>query len=336
MNNRAVSKIALAIITFIAVAAVLLVVGPQRIALTQDKTGDEALATQLEEHSESGFHNLTAFTLHDGKATFAGLGSDEHTEVEIGSVTKMFTGELAHQLAEEGKLKPDTTVGEVLDVGDAPVADVTVRELLDHTSGLPRLASTNLLSSLASGVTGSNPYEGETVEDILAAATKAELKNRGEKSYSNLGYGLLGHMLETAAGQPYEQMLKERIFEPAEMTETYLMTPGSVPGDAPRGLTPTGRHAEPWEMDGSAPAGAIRSTASDMAKFAEWFMDNGDTEYGWVPNEDGPGFWHNGGTYGYSTMLIIDPETKGAAFANNDSFTGTEDLAQSLFDELAS
>lgn len=330
-------RISLAVIAAIAVAALLLIAGPQRIALAKDKTGDEALAAQLEEHSESGFHNLTAFTLQDGKATFAGLGSDEHTEVEIGSVTKVFTGELAHQLVEEGKLRTETTVGEVLDVGDVPVADVTVRELLDHTSGLPRLASTNLLSSLASTMTGSNPYKGETVEDIVAAATKSELKDRGEESYSNLGYGLLGHMLETAAGQPYEQMLKERIFEPAGMTETYLMTPGSVPDDAPRGLTNTGRHAEPWEMEGSAPAGAIRSTASDMAKFAEWFMDNGDTDYGWQPpSKDNAGYWHNGGTYGYSTMLIIEPETKRAAFANNDSLAGTEDLAQALFDELAS
>lgn len=228
-------------------------------------------------------------------------------------------------------------MGEVLDVGDAPVADVTVRELLDHTSGLPAVAKANVLSFFASTITGSNPYEGETVEDIVDAATKAELKDRGEESYSNLGYGLLGHILETAAGQPYEQMLKERIFEPAGMTETYLMTPGSVPADAPRGLTATGRHAEPWEMEGSAPAGAIRSTASDMAKFAEWFMKNGDIDYGWQPpSKDNAGYWHNGGTYGYSTMLIIEPETKRAAFANNDSLAGTEDLAQALFDELAS
>ncbi|WP_175972868.1 serine hydrolase domain-containing protein [Corynebacterium sp. Marseille-Q2823] len=330
-------RISLAVIAAIAVAAILLITGPQRLALAQDKTGDEALAAQLEEHSESGFHNLTAFTLQDGKVTFAGLGSDEHTEVEIGSVTKMFTGELAHQLVEEEKLRTDTTVGEVLNVGDAPVADVTLQELLDHTSGLPRLASASLLSNLASGVTGSNPYEGETVEDIVAAAKEAELKDRGKESYSNLGYGLLGHMLETVDGQPYEQMLKERIFEPVGMTETYLMTPGSVPDDAPRGLTPTGRHAEPWEMEGSAPAGAIRSTASDMAKFAEWFMDNGDTDYGWQPpSENNAGYWHNGGTYGYSTMLIIEPETKRAAFANNDSLAGTEDLAQALFDELGS
>ncbi|TRX39305.1 serine hydrolase domain-containing protein [Corynebacterium guaraldiae] len=330
-------KIVLAVITATAVAAVLLVAGPQRITLAQDKTGDETLATKLEQHSESGFHNLTAFTLQDGKVTFAGLGSDEHTEVEIGSVTKMLTGELAHQLVDEGKLSPDTTVGEVLDVGDAPVADVTVQELLDHTSGLPRLASTNILSGLISAITEANPYEGETTEDIMDAATRSELKGRGEESYSNLGYGLLGHMVETAAGQPYEQMLEERIFKPAGMTETYLMTPGSVPVDAPRGLTATGRHAEPWEMEGSAPAGAIRSTAHDMAKFAQWFMDNGDTDFGWQPpSENSAGYWHNGGTYGYSTMLIIDPETKRAAFANNDSPVGTEDLAQALFDELAS
>lgn len=330
-------RMSLAVIAAIAVAAILLITGPQRITLAKDKTGDEALAAQLKEHSESGFHNLTAFTLQDGKVTFAGLGSDEHTEVEIGSVTKMFTGELAHQLVEEEKLRTDTTVGEVLNVGDAPVADVTVQELLDHTSGLPAVAKANVLSFFASTITGSNPYEGETVEDIVDAATKAELKDRGEESYSNLGYGLLGHIVETAAGQPYEQMLKERIFEPAGMTETYLMTPGSVPDDAPRGLTNTGRHAEPWEMEGSAPAGAIRSTASDMAKFAEWFMDNGDTDYGWQPpSKDNAGYWHNGGTYGYSTMLIIEPETKRAAFANNDSLAGTEDLAQALFDELAS
>lgn len=329
-------KITFSFVAVIAVAAVLLITGPQRIALATERTGDEALATQLEKHSESGFHNLTAFTLHDGKATFAGLGSDEHTEVEIGSVTKMFTGELAHQLVKEGRLSPDTTVGEVLNVGGSPVADVTVRELLDHTSGLPPTASTNFLSNLVSVITGANPYEGETVHDIMAAATRSKLEDRGKESYSNLGYGLLGHILETVAGQSYEQMLKHRIFGPAGMTETYLMTPGSVSKDAPRGLTYTGRYAQPWEMEGSAPAGAIRSTASDMAKFATWFMGNGDTAYGWQPpSKDKAGYWHNGGTYGYSTMLIIDPETKRAAFADNDSLAGTEDLAQALFDELA-
>ncbi|MCT1409199.1 serine hydrolase domain-containing protein [Corynebacterium accolens] len=327
-------RLVLSIVTAIAIASVLLLAGPRRLTLAPTDTGDVALASTLRENAEPGFHHLTAFTLRDGNATFAGVGSNEHTEVEIGSVTKMFTGELTHQLVEEGTLRLDSTVGEFLDVDNAPVADITIKELLDHTSGLPPTADGNFFGFLWSAVAGTNPYAGESTQDIVDGAAAAELSNRGEESYSNLGYALLGHVIETAANTPYETLLKQRIFEPAGLTETYLMTPGAVPADAPRGRTATGRQAQPWEMDGSAPAGAIRSTASDMAKFAEWFMAHGDPAYGWQKNDDGTGFWHNGGTYGYSTMLIIDPKTKRAAFANNDSLAGTEELGQALFAEL--
>ncbi len=247
----------------------------------------------------------------------------------------MFTGEIAHQLVEEGKVRLDTTMGEVLEVGDSPVSDVTIRELLDHTSGLPRQAKAMTFSSAVSSITGSNPYAGVSTQDIVDSATESELADRGTESYSNLGYALLGHALETAADTPYEQLLHERILKPAGMKETYLMTPGSVPDEAPRGLTAAGRTAEPWEMEGcSAAAGAIRSTAHDMAAFATWFMEHGDTSYGWQENDDGKSFWHNGGTYGYSTMLIIDPKENRAAFANNDSPAGTEDLAEALFERI--
>jgi len=328
-------NMALAITATFMSAALLLIIGPQRIAVATTETGDAELSATLRKHTEAGFNNLTAFTLHDGKATFAGLGADEHTEVEIGSVTKMFTAELAHQLVEEGKISLDTTVGEVLDVGQAPISEVTVQELLNHTSGLPRLAQGNIFADAITAVTGANPYAGETTQDILDAATEADLKDRGTESYSNMGYGLLGHLLETAADTSYEELLHERILQPAGMTETYLMTPGSVPDDAPRGLTATGREADPWEMGGSnAAAGALRSTAHDMAAFAEWIMDNGDMAFGWQKREDNQSFWHDGGTGGYSTMLIIDPKNKRAAFANNDTPAWTSDLAQALFDEI--
>lgn len=328
-------KLALAAVVAVVSAAFLLIVGPQRISMADTATGDPELSTHLREHPEAGFNNLTAFTLDQGKATFAGLGANEHTEVEIGSVTKMFTGEIAHQLVEEGKVRLDTTMGQVLEVGDSPVSDVTIRELLDHTSGLPRQAKAMTFSSAVSSITGSNPYAGVSTQDIVDSATESELADRGTESYSNLGYALLGHALETAADTPYEQLLHERILKPAGMKETYLMTPGSVPDDAPRGLTAAGREAEPWEMEGcSAAAGALRSTAHDMAAFATWFMENGDTSYGWQKNDDGKSLWHNGGTYGYSTMLIIDPKENRAAFANNDSPAGTEDLAEALFEKI--
>lgn len=328
-------KLALATIVAAISAAFLLIVGPQRISMATTATGDSELSTYLREHPEPGFNSLAAFTLVQGKATFAGLGSDEHTEVEIGSVTKMFTGEIAHQLVEEGKIRLDTTVGEVLEVGQSPISDVTVQELLSHTSGLPRLANGRFFPSVFASVSGTNPYAGETNQDILDTAIEAKLEDRGTESYSNLGYALLGILLETATDTPYEQLLHERIFKPAGMTETYLMTLGAVPDSAPRGLTSTGRKAEPWAMnDCSAAAGAIRSTASDMAAFSEWFIKNGDTAFGWQEDEDNHTFWHNGGTSGYSTMLIIDPKSDRAAFANNDSPAGVEDLAEALFDQL--
>ncbi|MDO5032862.1 serine hydrolase [Corynebacterium sp.] len=327
----------LAILVALILAGALILIGPKPITLSTQRTGDADLAGAIDKHAQRGFRNVTAFTLNGDETTFAGLGADAHTEVEIGSVTKMFTAELLHQEVAAGRLSLDTTVGEVLDVGDTPIATVSLRELRDHTSGLPRLASTNALSNITDMITGANPYEGESVHDIMEAATDAELSGRGEESYSNLGYALLGHVLETEAGVPYEQLLRERIFHPAGMSETYLMTPGSVPADAPRGIMASGRAAQPWEMEGSAPAGAIRSTAADMSKFAQWMMSNGDVTYGWEVNapEDGGGYWHDGGTYGYSTMLIIDPDTRHAAFANNDTLMGTESLAHELFKEMS-
>lgn len=63
-------------------------------------------------------------------------------------------------------------------------------------------------------------------------------------------------------------------------------------------------------------------------------MDNGDMAYGWQKSEDDQSFWHNGGTGGYSTMLIIDPKSKRAAFANNDTPMRTSGLAEALFEGI--
>ncbi|APT91700.1 beta-lactamase [Corynebacterium phocae] len=329
-------KFCYAAVAAIIVAGGLLALGPKHIQLGSPSTGDIALAGTLVRAHETGQHNLTAFTINGNQTTFAGLGSDENTEVEIGSVTKVFTAELLHQEVERGNLQVDTTVGELIEVGDTPLSSVTLGELMDHTSGLPRLANANPFAGVTSVLTAANPYENETAEDIVRAATQSNLKGRGEHSYSNLGYALLGYLLEQYTGTPYAELVQERIFSPAKMTSTYVMTPGSVPADAPRGRTVRGMPADPWEMVGSAPAGAIRSTAHDMSKFARWIMDNGDFSYGWLTNsvEDGGGYWHNGGTYGYSTMLIIDPAKRQAVFVNNDTAVGTEALARALKKEL--
>ena len=58
-------------------------------------------------------------------------------------------------------------------------------------------------------------------------------------------------------------------------------------------------------------------------------IDNSQFKFGWFDEESG-GYWHNGGTGGYSTMLIVDPERNEASFTNGNTPQGVEDLAVSL------
>ena len=112
MNKRIIASVVAAVF----VAAVLIGSGPRGIATESRRTG----TLDLTSHAERGHHQLAAFVLTDGTPEFGGLGADEHTEVEIGSVTKMFTVEITQQLIEEGALSRDTRIGEVLDLGDSP------------------------------------------------------------------------------------------------------------------------------------------------------------------------------------------------------------------------
>lgn len=325
MNRKAIA----AVLAGIVVLAGLLLVGPTPVRPAREHTGDPALADTLADNARSGQHNIAAFTYVDGKTTFAGLGADEHTEFEIGSITKTFTDELLHQQIEANALSLDTKVGDIIDT-DGEIADVTLEELANHTSGLPRLANTNMFFSLWDSLTAANPYEGETSDDVIEAAKTAKLKDRGERVYSNFGLALLGQLLAIKTGKPYEELLRQGILEPAHMDETYLALPGTVPDDAPRGLATGGRTAEAWQMEGSAPAGALRSTASDMAKYAQFIRDRGTFDYGWSRQESTGFHWHNGGTGGFSSMLAIDPVSGETTFAVTDSTVGTEKLAMKL------
>src|SRR5699024_7772374 len=78
----------------------LLIVGPQRISLAKNNTDEEELAHKLLEIAIKTQNQITAFTIHNVETTFAGVGADENTEVEVGSVTKTFTTELLRQQVE--------------------------------------------------------------------------------------------------------------------------------------------------------------------------------------------------------------------------------------------
>src|SRR5699024_9318819 len=120
-------------------------------------------------------------------------GADENTEVEIGSVTKTFTTELLRQQVESGDIDLQTTVGDIIEVEGSEVSDVTMVELANHTSGLPRLDKDNL--GLVRTIFTEHPYAGITQDDVFDAARNASLSDGGEQSYSNFGAALLGQLL---------------------------------------------------------------------------------------------------------------------------------------------
>ena len=330
------TNIAAGVIAAAIAAALMLSTGPRDISVASEHTGDAEISSALEHLAEDGHRNLAAFTYDDGEVRFGGLGADAHNDFEIGSITKTFNAELVRQFIDAGELRLDTQVQELIDVPSAPVADVTIEELLNHTSGLAATESLSFADMFMANIRdGGNPYRRDTPQDILDAAGAAELNNRGEEQYSNYGHALLGQLLAEHAGVPYDELLRTRIFEPAGMTSTYVAMPGTV-DDAPTGLAANGHPAGPWDMDGWAPAGAIRSTAADMAKYVEWVSLHGVPDYGWSSlDEDGEEItFHNGGTGGFRTMLVWDPEDDSrATFVAGDTEAWVDALGIDLMKE---
>ena len=208
---------------------------------------------------------------------------------------------------------------------------ITLQDLATHTSGLPRLP-TNMQPK-----DRRNPYADYSVEQMYAFLSGYQLTRDvgAQYEYSNLGAGLLGHVLARRAGMNYEALVETRITRPLGMTSTRHR---AVARDAARAWRPgTVRRCEPvpnWDLPTLAGAGALRSTANDMLTFSS--AAAAATQLGRstaafardarrraVPRRragarDRPGLarlqgqrheiiWHNGGTGGYRTLAGLRP-----------------------------
>ncbi|MDJ0315803.1 serine hydrolase domain-containing protein [Arthrobacter antibioticus] len=351
-----------------AAAAALVVIlagvlaAPQVPLLATETTGDIALASTLADKAamESGARDtLAAAVIGEDGIIFAGLGADDTTEFEIGSITKTFTALLLAQAVERGDVTLDDQLGDYLDLGDSAAAAVTLGELSSHRSGLPRLATT--LPSMAMGLwstyRGSDPYQ-YNLEALEEHARTATLIEPGTVEYSNLGVALLGQVLASAAGSDYPTLLKTRVLEPLGMTNTSIpVTADDLPSDARTGYTAAGRPVDAWTMSAYAPAGAIRSTVADMALYAHALLTadpalgvdpammldpQASTEDGdliglaWFIQApgDGTATWHNGGTGGFASMIALDRASNRAVIILSSTATSVDTLALSTLEDM--
>ncbi len=196
----------------------------------------------------------------------------------LASVTKTMTAAVILKLAEEGRLSVDDRVSKHLP--DFPRGDeITIYELLSHTAGLPEFSED---ASLADHKT-----RDHTTAEMVAWIASLEPKSRFAPgtgwAYSNSAYVLLGAIIETLTGQSLQQAYAERLFRPLELTSMAFDFPGGEPlryagardatrvlgykrdRNAPSGFAP----ADPISMTLPGPAGSLRATAVDTARFGD-------------------------------------------------------------------
>jgi CubicO group peptidase (beta-lactamase class C family) len=178
-----------------------------------------------------------------------------------------------------------------------------------------------------------NPYADYSVQQLYEFLSSYALpRDPGEKyEYSNLGVGLLGHVLALRAGKSYEQLLKERILDPLGMNDTRITLTPSMKQRMAQGFDAAGTPTHTWDLPTLAGAGALKSTANDMVKFLAANLDSTSTSIGKIlasakiarHDADRPGnsiglawhivdvfgttaTWHNGGTAGFRTFIGMD------------------------------
>src|SRR6185369_14222828 len=185
------------------------------------------------------------------------------TKFRLGSITKQFTATVILQLVEQGKIKLDGKITDYLpDYRPDTGARVTIHNLLTHTSGIPSYTS---LPGFLQNVSR-NPFK---VDEFIKKYASGDLEfEPGTKFvYDNSGYFLLGAIIEKVTGKPYEQVLKENIFDPVGMKNTGYDHWQTILAKRATGYTNTPRGYETAAyLDMSIPyaAGSIYSTVEDL------------------------------------------------------------------------
>ncbi len=276
-----------------------------------------------------------------------GTADDSGTEVTpqtpfiIGSVAKSITALAIMQLVEANKIELDAPVQRYLPwfrVADEQAsAEITVRHLLNHTSGISTKTGR---SYQGDGDTSATALE-QAVRRLKSAGLIAPVGSKYQ--YSTINYSVLGLIVQTVAGQSYESYVQTRIFDPLQMRNSYT----SEVAAQPQGLA-TGhnywfgrpRAANEAYNRGLAPAGFLISSAEDMTHYLISQLNGGryrgtsvlssggigelhrpavptpeeGTSYGmgWFvgPRNDIPAVHHQGETFNYHANVVLIPQSR--------------------------
>ena len=324
-------------------------------------TPAERLKTLLDDAAETAAVQGSFLVINDGAIAFEYcLGTDRsepdeqitpETRFEIASITKPITAIAIATLAEREILDIDAPASRYLN--NFPHQSITVRQLLNHTSGLP-----NQASFIAKHWNKSRPATNANLLATLAQAGVELVAAPGEKVvYSNINYWILALIIEETSGEPFETYLQNHVFIPLEMSDTSVRAAPLEPATAPPrvAVSEVIDSEGDWVRAGDTPSSAFvdflaptlgavhitstprdlvklmpalrgeaiinRATAREMTKPARLNNDEMAVSGTWKPHAVGLGWklsrpaevWHDGNWGGFVSYASFQPE-------DNDAF----------------
>jgi CubicO group peptidase (beta-lactamase class C family) len=307
----------------------------------------------------------------------AGRPVNGDTLFEIGSITKTFTGLLLATEIQRGRLGLERPIGTLLPSTLLPseaVSNITLRQLVTHSSGLPRLpgnAASMWRGALAMLLYGGDPYAGLTEKDYLRALQGAalEFEPGSRSSYSNFGAALLGWMIARQAGRDYEEMALAEICGPLRMKNTAINLTAQQEENLATGYRAVeklgaivvGLRSNLWtsprDFEG---AGGLRSSGADMLAYLRAQMRPKNSPLaaslrqsheplfpmgrdraiamGWIVSTfkgaEGPIFWHNGGTGGFRSFIGFDESGQHGILILSNSSESVDAIALKILRNL--
>ncbi len=224
---------------------------------------------------------------HDGKVVH--LGAVGMSDIEaakpmqpwsrfsIASMSKPITATAVMILQDEGKLSIDDNVSKYIPAfaevklqdGKAPSRELTIRDLITHTSGL----------------TGDQVFTGSLADHVNELAKRPLAFEPGSKWQYSPGVSVVGRIVEIVSEQPFETFLQERIFEPLQMTNTTFYPDQKAqrslakiykPSDDKKSLVAAeNRITDFSSKNGPNPSGGLVSTARDLFRFYQMVLNDG-------------------------------------------------------------
>jgi CubicO group peptidase (beta-lactamase class C family) len=278
----------------------------------------------------------------------------------IGSTSKQFTAFGIALLQEQGKLSLDDDIRKY--IPELPEFEDTVRilHLLNHTSGYREFL--NLLVMTGRNMSGS--LEREKIIEIVQRQDELQNEPGAEWNYNNTGFVLLAEVIHRVSKTPFDQWMKENVFDPLGMDSTIVrMDPNQIVVNSTQGYSmgEDGNYMAANDLGGAAGAGGIYTTLQDLSNWIRNYdqpkvgtkeminqmmtpillKDSSSTNYGlglFIQEYKGLKYVHHGGAdVAHRSMLMYFPEINGAVItqSNNSAFDGSiaNKIADLFFEE---